>query len=493
MATNRTFAGLTGRGFRVSNSSAAKVTLKEGTTALLDVDARDTALILSREKENTVRVLQNSGTFTVTIATPGVVSKATHGFVEGDAVVFSTTGALPTGLVAGRRYWIIAAGLTSGAFQVSETVGGAAVDTSGSQSGTHTLAAASTRIVGLTRYGIRIPAPDGSYDTVKLGSGVHVVDLTDGRVRRVLQRSAGRYVVSSSATAVDVRGLSDQQAGFQVTTSAANQDATTITQAGGNATTTKIITINDRVYTLKTNLTETKATNTVTDAAGVPANNATAVVNGRTYTFKTALTPANDEVLINGQNGSMTNLANAINGTGGTPGTDYQVATANAHVTALATTTTCTLTSRLIGTASNAYTLAVTGANLARGSATFSGGVNAVVDEIDISSTAALTFANVVKAINDSGTEGTDYSTGTVVNVDVTAVLTSPTVITLQGVLGGDQEIAISTDEATYTVAGAQLSDAMAKIYRLVTATLNPQDENVFTQLRRRFKSYVEV
>jgi hypothetical protein len=75
---------------------------------------------------------------TITIATPAVISCTTHGFVAGDAVTFTTTGALPTGLSTGTLYYIISAGLTADAFEVSTTRGGSAVNTSGTQSGTHT-------------------------------------------------------------------------------------------------------------------------------------------------------------------------------------------------------------------------------------------------------------------------------------------------------------------------------------------------------------------
>jgi len=54
-------------------------------------------------------------------------------------IVPTTNGALPTGLTAGTTYFVIAAGLTANAFEVSTTVGGAAVNTSGTQSGTHTM------------------------------------------------------------------------------------------------------------------------------------------------------------------------------------------------------------------------------------------------------------------------------------------------------------------------------------------------------------------
>lgn len=82
-------------------------------------------------------VTGNTHTFTVTIASPAVFSATAHGFTTNDRVVFSTTGALPTGLSASTIYWIIATGLTADAFQVSTSKGGSAVNTSGSQSGTH--------------------------------------------------------------------------------------------------------------------------------------------------------------------------------------------------------------------------------------------------------------------------------------------------------------------------------------------------------------------
>ncbi len=79
-----------------------------------------------------------SATCTITIASPAVITSTGHGFVAGDAVVFSTTGALPTGITAGTVYYVIAAGLTANDFEISATRGGAAVNTSGTQSGTHT-------------------------------------------------------------------------------------------------------------------------------------------------------------------------------------------------------------------------------------------------------------------------------------------------------------------------------------------------------------------
>lgn len=83
-------------------------------------------------------IVPSLGTFTVTIATPAVFSLTSHGLVAGDQVYFTTTGALPTGLTANTIYFVISAGLTSSAFEVSATRGGSAINTTGTQSGVHT-------------------------------------------------------------------------------------------------------------------------------------------------------------------------------------------------------------------------------------------------------------------------------------------------------------------------------------------------------------------
>jgi hypothetical protein len=79
------------------------------------------------------------GTVTVTIASPAVFSYTAHGLIAGDTLELTTTGSLPTGLAVSTKYFVISSGLTANAFQVATSLAGTAVDTSGSQSGTHTL------------------------------------------------------------------------------------------------------------------------------------------------------------------------------------------------------------------------------------------------------------------------------------------------------------------------------------------------------------------
>jgi hypothetical protein len=89
-----------------------------------------------------------AGAATMTIASPAVVTKTAHNLENGMAVVFSTTGALPTGVTAGTVYYVI--NKATDTLQISTTSGGTAVNTSGTQSGTHTLTPVSAVVSSTT-------------------------------------------------------------------------------------------------------------------------------------------------------------------------------------------------------------------------------------------------------------------------------------------------------------------------------------------------------
>ena len=85
---------------------------------------------------------------TITIASPAVVT-APGGVLlgEGNLIQFQTTGALPTGLTVGTIYFV--KDVVGNTFNLSATFGGAAINTSGSQSGTQTI---SPRGINLYQY-----------------------------------------------------------------------------------------------------------------------------------------------------------------------------------------------------------------------------------------------------------------------------------------------------------------------------------------------------
>lgn len=111
--------------------------ISRGTSENVDIGAIqivDTDILVSWKEQATI---------TVTIATPGVVSWTGHGLTTADPISFTTTGSLPTGITAGTVYYVRV--VDTDTFQLYDTAahasaGGATgrVNTSGSQSGTHT-------------------------------------------------------------------------------------------------------------------------------------------------------------------------------------------------------------------------------------------------------------------------------------------------------------------------------------------------------------------
>lgn len=84
---------------------------------------------------------------TAAISSPGVVTWNAHGLGAGTPLHFTTTGALPSGIVAGTIYYVSSAGLTSNSFRIADTAAHAAagtnsINTTGTQSGVQTAIAA---------------------------------------------------------------------------------------------------------------------------------------------------------------------------------------------------------------------------------------------------------------------------------------------------------------------------------------------------------------
>lgn len=109
----------------LSNVTPAGCILADGTA-----QSRTISLLL-------FQALVRSATITVTIASPGVVTWTAHALRVNDPVIFTTTGALPTGITAGTTYYVRTV-VNANSFQISASAGGSVINTSGSQSGVHT-------------------------------------------------------------------------------------------------------------------------------------------------------------------------------------------------------------------------------------------------------------------------------------------------------------------------------------------------------------------
>lgn len=150
------------------------------------------------------------GTVTMTIASPCVVTLTAHGLSTNDPIVFTTTGALPTGLTAGTVYF--ANVINANTFNVAATVGGANINTTGSQSGTHTIATgndtntglAQTRSAALLTLQAAIDLISSSLDlgiydvTIQVANGL-CVQATAGNVLKNC-RGAGKVIIQGDTT-----------------------------------------------------------------------------------------------------------------------------------------------------------------------------------------------------------------------------------------------------------------------------------------------------
>jgi hypothetical protein len=118
----------------VSQGSDLFITWTGGTapTGFYEVVDADTAT-----DEVTIDLPYIEATVTISIAAPGVVTWTGHGLSVNDTIRFTTTGALPTGLAINTTFFVKEV-LSANTFTVSTSAGGAAVTTSGTQSGTQT-------------------------------------------------------------------------------------------------------------------------------------------------------------------------------------------------------------------------------------------------------------------------------------------------------------------------------------------------------------------
>jgi len=94
--------------------------------------------------------IASSAIVTITNASPAVITWTDHGLTSDDVVRFTTTGALPSGLVVGTSYYVIP--VTTDTFRVclaSSGKNGAAINTTTAGSGVHT----ANWIVGQDNYG----------------------------------------------------------------------------------------------------------------------------------------------------------------------------------------------------------------------------------------------------------------------------------------------------------------------------------------------------
>jgi hypothetical protein len=180
-------------------------------------------------EEVTIDLPYVDSTVTISITAPGVVTWTNHGLSVDDTIRFTTTGALPTGLAINTTYYVKTI-LSANTFTVSTSVGGAAVTTSGTQSGTQT---------ALVWYGVPVVAVANTEVTVATitvpgwamgtGGGMEIdalFSLTNNATVKTLGMTYGGGVLLAAAAANNssacVQKLMCNRGGSQVVSNSAS-------------------------------------------------------------------------------------------------------------------------------------------------------------------------------------------------------------------------------------------------------------------------------
>ena len=219
-------AGVHGLTNAVSQGQDVYITWTGGTatTGFYEVLDADTDT-----EEVTIDLPYVASTVTITIAAPGVVTWAAHGLSVNDTIRFTTTGALPTGLAINTTYYVKTV-LSANTFTVSTSAGGAAVTTSGTQSGTQT---------ALVWYGVPVVAVANTEVTVATvtvpgwamgtGGGMEIdalFSLTNNATVKTLGMTYGGGVLLAAAAANSasacVQKLMCNRGGSQVVSNSAS-------------------------------------------------------------------------------------------------------------------------------------------------------------------------------------------------------------------------------------------------------------------------------
>lgn len=368
-------------------------------------------------------------------------------------------------------------------------------------------------------------------ETITIGTTVYTARVAPAAAYDVAMGANAQAFLVNLKAAINGTGYGDS-AGYGLGTVAhpsvvaVSSDATTITLRGRVPGTSLNTVATTETFTNGSFPDTTLGGGTGASDPGVTTAAATVTIGAITYTVVDALsetygaTAIAYQVLYGGTEAAMLDaLKLAINGTG-TAGTDYSTGTV-AHALVVATTNTDTtqiIRSRTPGIGNNTLATTETMANTAWGGTTLGGagntagvttagsqfvingrtytavielsetlGATAIADQILWVTSEAVFLDNVKLAINASGTAGTQYSTGTTKNVDVTATTNTNTVQTFLAIKGGTVGNAITTTEnmANYAFTSTVMASGLGSTASLLVNTITLPATSALTTFDR--------
>jgi hypothetical protein len=264
----------------------------------------------------------------------------------------------------------------------------------------------------------------------------------------------------------------------QASTVAGALATSTLTSNGTTPSAADTVTIGNRTYTFVTALTEVAATLTATLTAN-PAVNDTLTIGSQTYRFVSTLAIPNDVLIGAANTNTAANLQAAITAGGGAGTTYANGTTANTSVTATVSTNAVTAIAKSVGTTGNGLTATSSSANVVLSNGgLFTGGINAVPNQVLIGANAAAALTNLKSAIAGTAGAGTVYSSGTPTNVDVTAGTLTATTLVVNATQASVNNAATTKSAATLSWTGANLAGGSPTVVAPATLASSIQAES---------------
>jgi len=184
----------------MASNSATAVPSQQSVKAYVDANAGGTEWTLVDQSGNPI----TSTAVTITIASPGVVTWTAHGLAADTAIILNTTGALPTGLTVGTLYYV--RNPTADTFELSATVGGASINTTGSQSGTHSAQLAASWVWSTNVSAVNFIGLAGASEILVVAYAVAVSASGAATVQVGTNNGSSYYSTSGDYLAIDAAG-----------------------------------------------------------------------------------------------------------------------------------------------------------------------------------------------------------------------------------------------------------------------------------------------
>lgn len=159
-----------------------------------------------------LNTIQTPTGVTATFTNSSAVIGATNTFVVGQAVVFTTTGGLPTNFTAGTVYYVISTGLSSSQFEVASTIGGSAITAGSAGTGTQTVTTYWVDTTSLTStyssyrivYENLIPATTANTLSLNLGTSATFIGSTSNLYGATTVTPSGASFYGSTGAALTI-------------------------------------------------------------------------------------------------------------------------------------------------------------------------------------------------------------------------------------------------------------------------------------------------